>query len=85
MLSPPHHSVSKCNRNQSTAQFFSLCDETQPKEERTVARTNYKFHKRQKELDRKRKKEEKRQSKLDAKKNKSEENSGTPSIEEDLE
>jgi len=50
-----------------------------------VARSNYKFQKRQKELERKRKKEEKRQARLDAKTNKSDEDSDTSPIEEDPE
>ena len=43
-----------------------------------MARSNYKFQKRQKELVRKKKKEEKRQARLDARINKSEEDSDTP-------
>jgi hypothetical protein len=50
-----------------------------------VARTNYKFQKRQKELERKRKKEEKRQARLDDKLNKSEEGSDVSDSEEDPE
>jgi len=79
------HSLSTSNRNQSTTHFFSLCEEARPWEETTVARTNFKFQKRQKELERKRKKEEKRQARLDAKLNKSGEDSDTPSSEEDME
>ena len=82
---PTHHSFPISNRNQSVMHFFSLCDETRPREETTVARTNYKFQKRQKELERKRKKEEKRQARMDAKIEKSESSSDASSSEEDPE
>jgi hypothetical protein len=64
--------------------FFSLYDETRPREETTVARTNYKFQKRQKELERKKKKEEKRQARLDAKKEAPEQDEEAASDEDDL-
>jgi hypothetical protein len=48
-----------------------------------VARSNYKFQKRQKELARKKKKEEKRKARQDAKIEQSEKDSGAPSNDDD--
>ena len=49
-----------------------------------MARTNYKFQKRQKEIARKKKKEEKRLAKLDSKIDQPEQDSGASSNEDDL-
>ncbi len=50
--------------------------------DRTLARTNYSYEKRQKELAKKKKKEEKRQRKLEKKENSVEENEN-PSLQKD--
>jgi uncharacterized protein (DUF3084 family) len=47
-----------------------------------LARSNYQFHKRQKELARKKKKEQKRQNKIDKKNSQSEESEAQTQIEE---
>ena len=84
MTSLVHHALSILTKNRSTAHFFSLCDATISEEETTVARINYKFQKRQKEIERKKKKEEKKQARLDGNINQSEKDTDDSSNEDDL-